>query len=39
VIVSEALRDLEPMALDFVLHFARDNALVITEIAPGEDLS
>lgn len=38
VIVSEALRDLEPMALDFVLHFARDNALITTEIAPGEDL-
>lgn len=39
VIVSEALRGLEPMALDFVMSFARDNSLVITEIAPGEDLS
>lgn len=39
VIVSEALRGLEPMALDFVMSFARDNALVVTEIAPGEDLS
>ena len=38
VVVSEALRALEPMALDFVLHFARDNHLVISEIAPGEDL-
>lgn len=39
VIVSEALRNLEPMALDFVLHFARDNALVISEIGADEDLS
>ena len=27
VIVSEALRDVEPMAWDFVIHFARDNDL------------
>jgi hypothetical protein len=39
VIVSDALRSLEPMALDFVMNFARDNALVVSEIAPGEDLS
>ena len=39
VIVDEALRALEPMALDFAMHFARDNQLVVTEIAPGEDLS
>jgi hypothetical protein len=39
VIVSEALRGLEPMAMDFVMNFARDNALVVSEIAPGEDLS
>ena len=39
VIVNEALRAVEPMALDFVLNFARDNALVVNEIAPGEDLS
>ena len=39
VIVNEALRSVEPMALDFVLHFARDNNLVISEIAPDEDLS
>ena len=39
VIVNEALRELEPMALDFVMHFARDNNLMISEIAPGEDLS
>ena len=39
VIVNEALREVEPMALDFVMHFARDNNLMISEIAPGEDLS
>ena len=39
VIVNEALRGLEPMALDFVMNFARDNELVVSEIAPGEDLS
>ena len=27
VIVSEALRDIEPMAWDFVMNFARDNEL------------
>jgi len=27
------------MALDFVLHFARDNNLVMSEIAPGEVLT
>lgn len=31
VIVDEALRDLEPMAWDFVMHFARDNALQVGE--------
>ena len=39
VIVNEALRSLEPMALDFVMNFARDNNLVTSEIAAGEDLS
>jgi hypothetical protein len=39
VIVSEALRSLEVMAFDFVMGFARDNQLVVNEIAPGEDLS
>jgi hypothetical protein len=39
VIVNEALRSLEPMAMDFVMNFARDNALVVSEIQPGEDLS
>ena len=31
VIVNEALRDLEPMAWDFVMNFARDNDLQIAE--------
>src|SRR5260221_7303072 len=31
VIVSEALRDIEPMAWDFVMHFARDNDLQLIE--------
>jgi hypothetical protein len=39
VIVDEALRGIEPMALDFVLNFARDNHLLISEVRPGEDLS
>jgi hypothetical protein len=38
VIVNEALREVEPMALDFVMHFARDNHLVVSEIAPGDEL-
>ncbi len=31
VIVNEALRDVEPMAWDFVMHFARDNHLQTSE--------
>jgi uncharacterized protein DUF3579 len=31
VIVDEALRGIEPMAWDFVMHFARDNNLVVVE--------
>ena len=31
VIVNEALKDLEPMAWDFVMNFARDNQLHIAE--------
>ena len=31
VIVSEALRGVEPMAWDFVMNFARDNQLQMTE--------
>ena len=32
VIVNEALRDIEPMAWDFVMNFARDNHLKVAEI-------
>jgi len=39
VIVDEALRALEPMAMDFVMNFARDNALLTSEIGPDDDLS
>ena len=37
VIVSEALKNLEPMAWDFVMNFARDNNLQVTEawLLPG----
>ncbi len=31
VIVDEALRGIEPMAWDFVMNFARDNALQVVE--------
>ncbi|PPE69372.1 DUF3579 domain-containing protein [Caldimonas thermodepolymerans] len=31
VVVSEAIRDIEPMAWDFVLNFARDNELQVAE--------
>lgn len=34
VLVNEALRDLEPMAWDFVTHFARDNDLQMIEVGP-----
>lgn len=39
VIVNEALRGLEPMAWDFVMNFARDNALQVVEacLLPGAD--
>jgi Protein of unknown function (DUF3579) len=32
VIVNEALRDIEPMAWDFVVNFARDNNLQMGEV-------
>ena len=32
VIVNEALRDIEPMAWDFVMNFARDNDLPVVEV-------
>ena len=31
VIVHEALKDVEPMAWDFVMNFARDNQLLLTD--------
>jgi len=31
VVVDERLRDLEPMAFDFVMNFARDNELQVVE--------
>ena len=31
VVVNEALRELEPMAWDFVMHFARDNRLQVAD--------
>ena len=31
VVVDASLRDLEPMAWDFVMNFARDNGLVVVE--------
>ncbi len=41
VLVSEALKDIEPMAWDFVMNFARDNELPVNEVcvlpAPGTD--
>jgi hypothetical protein len=39
VIVDAALRDIEPMAWDFVTAFARDNDLVLVEPAVGVDRS
>ena len=32
VIVNEALQDIEPMAWDFVMNFARDNELKVVEV-------
>lgn len=40
VIVNEALRDLEPMAWDFVMNFARDNQLQVSDaclLPEGQD--
>jgi hypothetical protein len=33
VLVNPLLREVEPMALDFVVNFARDNGLKITAFA------
>ena len=32
VLVNEALKDIEPMAWDFVMSFARDNQLQVAEV-------
>lgn len=41
VIVSEALADIEPMAWDFVMNFARDNELQVVDacLLPGDSPS
>ncbi len=36
VIVNESLREVEPMAWDFAMNFARDNDLRLYERMPGE---
>ena len=35
VLVNEALQGIEPMAWDFVMNFARDNQLRVTEVLPA----
>ncbi len=35
VLVNEALRDIEPMAWDFVMNFASDNELNVVDVSPG----
>lgn len=37
VLVNEALRGVEPMAWDFVMHFARDNHLKVVEAGAKRD--
>lgn len=39
VLVSEELRDIEPMAWDFVMNFARDNELRLLEVDPDAGLA
>lgn len=39
VVIDERLRDVEPMAFDFVLNFARDNGLQMTEACSIPDAS
>ena len=41
VVVNEALRELEPMAWDFVMNFARDNRLQVVDacLLPGAESS
>ena len=37
VIVSDALQGIEPMAWDFVMSFAKDNRLRLTEVSLSPD--
>jgi hypothetical protein len=37
VLVSEALKDIEPMAWDFVMNFARDNGLRLVDAPAGAE--
>jgi hypothetical protein len=37
VLVNEALRSVEVMAWDFVMHFARDNELEVRDVTPPAD--
>ena len=39
VLVSEALRGIEPMAWDFVMNFARDNELTVSELCALPDVA
>jgi Protein of unknown function (DUF3579) len=39
VLVSEALKDIEPMAWDFVMNFARDNGLQLIEAGNADAAS
>jgi hypothetical protein len=39
VLVSEALKDVEPMAWDFVMNFARDNGLRLIEAGDAESVA
>ncbi|MBC7941598.1 MAG: DUF3579 domain-containing protein [Chitinophagaceae bacterium] len=39
VIVNEALRDIEPMAWDFVMNFARDNQLRVADASGWHDVA
>ena len=39
LVVSESLRDIEPMAFDFLLNFARDNQLDVVEACLTEQPS
>ncbi len=38
VVVDEKLKQIEPMAFDFVMNFARDNGLLVTQACALPDL-